>query len=70
MNGKKNGLKPIDLCRHCVDDDWDNQWFENDDYKEFNARYCVTECNNNYVPKYLPQEQVIKYLKANGKRKT
>jgi hypothetical protein len=65
---KDKGMKPIDLCRHCVDDDFEKQWFEDDDYQNFNAKYCVTDCYNNYVPKHLPVEQVIKYLKWKPKR--
>jgi hypothetical protein len=60
----KDRSKPIEICRHCIDDDWMDQFYAENDWENFNAEYCVTKCNNNFVPKYLPKEQVIKYLRT------
>ena len=66
----KRSQKPIEICRHCIDDDFETNYFDDDNWSKFNTDYCITHCNNNFVPKYLPEEQVIKYLKAKFKGKS
>lgn len=54
--------EPVDICRNCVAND-SKEEFEDNNWEDFHAEYCVTHCDNNFVPKHLPKEQVIKYLK-------
>ena len=56
--------KPIDICRHCIDNDIDPTLFKDNNWEKFNTIFCVTECDNSFIPKYLPKEQVIKYIKS------
>ena len=53
----------IEICRNCIDNGLDTTHYKDNDWESFNTKYCVTDCNNNLVPKYIPKEQVIKYLK-------
>jgi hypothetical protein len=52
-----------EVCAICIEGDIEPENYINDNNNQFNSKYCVTECSNNLVPKYLPEEQVIKYLK-------
>jgi hypothetical protein len=61
-----NKLPPIELCRHCIDDTRELIPFEEGNHIEYTTSYCVTICSNNFVPKHIPPEQVIKYLKGKG----
>jgi plasmid rolling circle replication initiator protein Rep len=54
---------PIEKCKICIEDSRDIFYYEEDNWKQFHTEFCVTQCDNTFVPKYLPKEQVIKYLK-------
>jgi hypothetical protein len=56
----------VDVCKNCIGDDLDTAWFRENNWEDFNAEYCVTKCDNNFIPKHIPKEQVIKYLKGKG----
>ena len=62
-------IESLAICEKCVRDDFSDSYYIDDKWDEFNANYCITECDNSYVPKYLPKEQVIKYLKIHIKPK-